>query len=197
MIWSTVGYDSPLNKHVLSRVPNLEQFRQFVLRRHNIYEDDRLQCDNLNIAFIWRRDYLAHPRNPSGRIPRKIQNEQELLERSRHKFSNHNIRGVQIDLLEMGDQLKLVSRTDILIGMHGAGLTHTLFLPRHAGLIELKPMHGSTENKHFMAMATWRRLHYMCWRNTDSFKERPGGYTIVDVDRVVNMIKQMIEEICK
>ena len=38
---------------------------------HNSLQVDNhheLNCDKLSILFIWRRDYLAHPRNPSGKI---------------------------------------------------------------------------------------------------------------------------------
>jgi protein O-GlcNAc transferase len=35
------------------------------------------------------------------------------------------------------DQLNITLNTDILIGMHGSGLTHLLFLPDWAVLFEL------------------------------------------------------------
>ncbi len=75
-----------------------------------------LNCDKLSILFIWRRDYLAHPRNPSGFIQRKVQNEQELIEKLRGKFTNYTIRGVQIDLFTMRQQLQFIDTSDILVG---------------------------------------------------------------------------------
>lgn len=35
------------------------------------------------------------------------------------------------------DQLEVTRNTDVFIGMHGAGLTHLLFLPKWATLFEL------------------------------------------------------------
>lgn len=35
------------------------------------------------------------------------------------------------------DQVRIVSQTDILVGMHGAGLTHMLFLPKWSAVFEL------------------------------------------------------------
>lgn len=35
------------------------------------------------------------------------------------------------------EQLKVIQNTDVLIGMHGAGLTHMLFLPDWASVFEL------------------------------------------------------------
>lgn len=38
---------------------------------------------------------------------------------------------------EFTEQLSVIQETDILIGMHGAGLTHLLFLPDWAAVFEL------------------------------------------------------------
>jgi capsular polysaccharide biosynthesis protein len=46
--------------------------------------------------------------------------------------------------------------------MHGAGLTHAIFLPPKAALIELTPSSYYSSN-HFAAIASWRRLHYQRW----------------------------------
>jgi len=35
------------------------------------------------------------------------------------------------------EQLSIIQDTDVLIGMHGAGLTHLLFLPDWAAIFEL------------------------------------------------------------
>ncbi|KAH3892286.1 hypothetical protein DPMN_016401 [Dreissena polymorpha] len=196
MLWATIGYDSPLNTHELTHVPILGEFRTFFLRKHGIVKNDRLSCDHLTILFIWRRDYLAHPRNPSGSVSRKIKNEEELVTAAKRNFSQHLILDVQIDLFDMRDQLKMVSQSDILIGMHGAGLTHTLFLPQHAGLIELYPTYWSQSNVHFKSMAIWRSLHYRSWQNSDTTKETENQYTVVDVNIVIELLKSMVHDMC-
>ncbi|KAH3859859.1 EGF domain-specific O-linked N-acetylglucosamine transferase-like [Dreissena polymorpha] len=196
MLWPTVGYDSPLNEHELKGVPKLEEFRTFFLRQHGIAINDKLSCDNLTIVFLWRRDYVAHPRNPSGTVSRKIKNEEEVVAAAKQHLREHSILDIQIDLLAMRDQLKMVSHTDILIGMHGAGLSHTLFLPRHAGLIELYPTYWSTANVHFKGMARWRGLYYRSWQNSDITKELNDKYTVVNVNSVISLLSSMVHEIC-
>lgn len=39
--------------------------------------------------------------------------------------------------VKFADQLEITRNTDVFIGMHGAGLTHLLFLPKWATLFEL------------------------------------------------------------
>lgn len=46
--------------------------------------------------------------------------------------------------------------------MHGAGLTHAVFLTPNSTLIELTTSLYA-ESLHFAAIARWRRLHYLRW----------------------------------
>ncbi|KAL4221942.1 hypothetical protein ACF0H5_017994 [Mactra antiquata] len=197
MVWGIMGYDSPLNKHKLKKVHYLEEFRHFFLSRHGIpVNKNILNCENLKILFIWRHNYVAHPRNPSGVVSRKIQNEDDLLSTARHVLPGHNISGIQIDKLSMENQLNLIANTDILIGMHGAGLTHALFLPKHAGLIEFYPKYWSAANVHFKSMARWRNISYTNWINTDRMRELPDNLTIIDLDTFRQLLKQMKHKLC-
>ncbi|XP_045158582.2 uncharacterized protein LOC123524440 [Mercenaria mercenaria] len=196
LIWGIVGYDSPLDEHYLPEVAYLEDFRNFFLSKHQIFPADDLNCNQLNILIIWRRDYVAHPRNPSGSVSRKVKNEDELLGKIKDVFKGHIVKGLQIDKLPMQDQLALISKTDILIGMHGAGLSHTLFLPRHSGLIEMFPLYHPSENIHFRSMAEWRHLYYMSWSNFDDERELDNHLTIVNVDEIVILATEMHQKIC-
>lgn len=196
MLWNIMGYDSPLNQHSLPAVPYVDEFRQFFLSRHGISSSSQLNCDKLTVMFLWRKDYLAHPRNPSGSVSRKIKNEEQLIASIRSLLPNHNVFGVQIDKYSMRKQLLLISKVDILVGMHGAGLSHTLFLPKHAGLVELYPVYWSNANQHFKAMARWRGLQYESWSNTDNNRELPNKYTLVNEERLVDMVRNVKKAMC-
>lgn len=197
MIWSIVGYESPLDNHLLPSVPYHEEFRQFFLSQHRISLKYELNCDKLNILIIWRHNYVSHPRNPTGSVSRKIKNEDELLKKISESFPTHNVKGIQIDALPMRKQLEIIARTDILIGMHGAGLSHTLFLPRHSGLVEMFPMYYTSENRHFRAMAGWRGLFYSSWENTNYTREAFDESTIVDENEVAKKVLNIWRIMCK
>eukprot|EP00293_Proteomonas_sulcata_P012576 CAMPEP_0184306484 /NCGR_PEP_ID=MMETSP1049-20130417/15474_1 /TAXON_ID=77928 /ORGANISM="Proteomonas sulcata, Strain CCMP704" /LENGTH=350 /DNA_ID=CAMNT_0026618761 /DNA_START=34 /DNA_END=1086 /DNA_ORIENTATION=+ len=66
---------------------------------------------------------------------------------------------VDYNLVPFQDQIRQDIQTDILIGPHGAGLSHTLFLPDRAHLVEVF-IQGSSANKHFQNFARWRGVGY-------------------------------------
>ncbi len=82
-------------------------------------------------------------------------------------------------------------KTDILISMHGAGLTHLLFVPKTSGLIELFPQY-LTYRPHFYALTKWRQQSYLMWTNSDSRNEYPNFYTEVPVNILLKLVQDMI-----
>ncbi|XP_074646887.1 uncharacterized protein LOC141902861 [Tubulanus polymorphus] len=196
LVWAAQGYNSPMNHHKLKSIPLVEDFREFFLARHNVTARIRpLNCSNVQLLFIWRHDYVAHPRNPSGSVSRKIKNEQELVNSITNKYHNIRIKAIQIDKFDMASQLKMVNEADILVGMHGAGLSHTLFLPKHAGVIEFYPAYWASSNIHFKAMAHWRKLHYERWVNRDRHNESPNHYTRIPPGVMTSLLQNILNKL--
>ena len=192
LIWSINGYDSLLNQHHLSFIPYIEQFRKFFLKSHWIDDSHKLNCDRINILVILRHDYIAHPRNPKGKVARKLKNENEILINLSSFFPSVDVKGVQIDSYQMNKQLEMISKTDILIGVHGAGLSHTLFLPKHAGIIELYPLKVSLRKENFKSFARWRKLTYMCWKNLEVENEE-NDFTYVPPNDLTDLVAKMLK----
>ena len=99
------------------RLKNLPQSR---IKGHNIenkpsnhptrefFDNHILNCSSVNVLFIWRRNYVAHPRNPSGKIQRKIANEKELVQILKHNFPHYNVRGIQMEKFSMTRQVQTI-----------------------------------------------------------------------------------------
>jgi hypothetical protein len=62
--------------------------------------------------------------NTVGGIRVLPSSEKSSHEKTKTWFPNYKIRGVQMDKLPMKEQIFLITKTNILIGMHGAGLSH-------------------------------------------------------------------------
>ncbi|GAB1600731.1 beta-1,2-xylosyltransferase RCN11-like [Argonauta hians] len=219
LVWSIIGYNSPLNAGgktpVLSQIAfsifndwtplwmytnplisYLSDFKKFVLSQFHIPNSKNLNCKNLTVLFIWRRDYVSHVHNPTGYITRKIQNEGELLKTTENFLKGHHVRGIQLDKVSVKEQLNLISTTDICIGMHGAALSYALFLPDQSALLELYPRYWPTTNLHFRSIAHWRNLTYFSWQNTDYMYEKKRGYTYIPPIVLGNMVKAAQNKLC-
>ena len=195
-VWNIPGYDSPMYDYSNpERIPLIEEFRQFFLKQYGVLGKSALGCKRLKLVIIWRRNYVAHARNPKGRIERKIWNEVELLRVAEKTGFFSFVIGIQLEKLSMKSQLSIVSNADVLVGMHGAGLTHTLFLPSHAGLIELVPEYFPPLG-HFEGLARWRGLHYLRWTNEDVSNEKSGKRTRIPPSVFRKTLFDMKQKIC-
>jgi len=192
------GYSSPLFvKQSATQLPLIEDFRSFFLSSYDIPVNRPLICDKIKILFIWRRPYLAHPRNPSGDVHRKVNNEDDVTDAIRRKYPSFTVTGIQTDSLSMRQQLQYTADADILLGMHGAGLSLCLMLPKHSALVEFMPQYIiPSYKKHFKYMAESRRIIYRRWVNTDSKLEYPDHYTKLPPEDVLKQLTQVLGEMC-
>lgn len=67
------------------------------------------------------------------------------------------------------EQVEISHNTDIFIGMHGAGLTHALFLPDWALLFEL---YNCGDVNCYQDLARLRGVSYLTWENEDKVTEK-------------------------
>ena len=195
LFWNKLGYSSELLAHSDPYLPLVEDFRQFVLDSNDLQQGrDKPDCSNLNILLISRHNY------DNRTLARQIHNEKELEQSLIRDFHNVKVRKVQLEQLSVKEQLQLVIETDILLGMHGAGLTHSLFLPVHAGVIEFLPHPDSwnLSDGHFRGISRWRNLRYIRWQNDDRANEVVTGVaTDIPVSVLKEKVSDMIQQICK
>lgn len=92
----------------------------------------------------------------SGRRQMDAALEKQLIE-SIEKLTNYPVNSVDFSNISFSEQLQIIANTDLLIGVHGNGLTHLAFLPDNATLLEFY----STQNTAFFRVfAQLRGLRY-------------------------------------
>jgi len=69
------------------------------------------------------------------------------------------VRDVDYSALDFRDQILTDLDTDVLVGPHGAGLLHSIFMPDRAALVELF-VDSSSANRHFHNFARWHGRPY-------------------------------------
>ncbi|KAL3869407.1 hypothetical protein ACJMK2_042092 [Sinanodonta woodiana] len=199
LILSPIGYESPLRLPYLKKVEEIEEFSNYFLQAFGINERKKLNCARLRVVIIWRHDYNSHPERAEagGTVFRKIQNEVEVLQQLKDSLPGHEIIDILLENISMKQQLQLIAHTDVLIGMHGAGNAHALFLPSHAVLLELFPLNSpQVIFQYFKSVCHWRKLTYVYWQNNDKNNDRPNYYTYVPPKVINTYIKRLCKKLC-
>lgn len=120
-----------------------------------------------------------------------VGNDQELvstLKSLESKTYKNNARvvfqDVDYNLLSFEDQIKMDLKTDILVGPHGAGLMHNIYMSDRATLIELS-VDGSGSLRHFFNLAHWYGRKYIGLNVNNP----------IDISSLMVTIESAIEEI--
>ncbi|XP_061185499.1 EGF domain-specific O-linked N-acetylglucosamine transferase-like [Saccostrea echinata] len=176
LIMVNSGYDGYLSHFQLPRLPFISEFTQFVANKFRICNNKKLNCSSINILIILRQD----GRNEDGSVKvteRKFYNERKLLSEIKKSLPAHRVRGVRLESFPIRTQFSFISQTDFLVGMHGAGMTYALFLPEHAGVLELFNANRDTGNLNYRTISKWRKLFYRAWQNYRVEDEFPNFET--------------------
>lgn len=195
LVWNIFGYESLMNIPKVETLPYLTEFREFVLQSFGISSGKTLNCNKLSVTVILRRDYRSHPELSDGLVLRKFLNDSEVVRTVEKLFIGHNIKGIYLENYTMKQQLEIITATDILVGMHGAGMSHILFLPKHAGCFELFPEYYD-HLLFFEAFSRWRGTKYVSWKNHDSRNEFTNYRTRIPDEVLVKHLNELKHSIC-
>lgn len=130
----------------------------FPVNRHHIEKP----LSGHNVLFIRREDYLAHPRH-GGRVESRLSNEKEVFESLKSWGSNYNSCKVNIvnglfAHMSMKEQVRAIQDASVIIGAHGAGLTHIVSAMPKTVVLEIISSHY--RRPHFALIAQWKGFEY-------------------------------------
>ncbi|CAB9519840.1 Inherit from strNOG: K03714 glycoprotein 2-beta-D-xylosyltransferase [Seminavis robusta] len=104
---------------------------------------------SLRVLLLARANYQAHPRM-DGRVSRIIQNEKQLLHfletykgpedrLPEYTIPPMDVKRVVLEEHDMAEQIVMFQQADVVVGMHGAGLSHILLARPGTTLLEIRP----------------------------------------------------------
>ncbi|XP_065068055.1 EGF domain-specific O-linked N-acetylglucosamine transferase-like [Rhopilema esculentum] len=140
-----------------SRSSLFKAFSEHVLNGLNVKQERKSKSGPLRITFLYRTTMY-----------RKIVNKDQLIE------SIKSIPNVLVDAVDFNwnmpflEQLQISHNTDIFIGIHGAGLTHALFLPDWAVLFEL---YNTDDVNCYKDLSRLRGVTYITWEDNEKIKD--------------------------
>jgi protein O-GlcNAc transferase len=133
--------------------PTLHVFARRVLDFYRI-EDPPRNPNQIVVTFIDRKE------------SRRLRDQDALFAALREDIPHVNLSVVDFAAIPFAEQLRIIRDTDVLVGVHGAGLTHTMFMRERAGVVvEMQPetlRHPQTGEPHngFRNLANMLRLDY-------------------------------------
>ncbi|XP_061946981.1 beta-1,2-xylosyltransferase [Populus nigra] len=141
-----------------------------------------------NVLFVRREDYLAHPRHV-GKVESRLSNEQEVFDSLQTWVSNHleckvNLINGLFAHMSMKEQVRAVQDASVIIGAHGAGLTHIVSATPKTIILEI--ISSYFRRPHFQLIAEWKGLEYHAI-NLDGSYAHPS----VVIDRFSRIMKSL------
>jgi len=158
-IFVPAGYSSPLSKNYrresCSHKGITREFSDYVLDQYNLSTSKVIPG---NVVVIDRQPFVSHPRSDPNNASRQFDNaEIEELQEKLKKIPGITVRLVRLEKLSFQEQLELIRQTHVLIGMHGAGLSHLLFMDeKKSNSIEFE----SNYQQHFSYLSEWKGMDH-------------------------------------
>ncbi|MQL94415.1 hypothetical protein Taro_027069, partial [Colocasia esculenta] len=183
-IFSPLGYETAMFKgltesfncrgapaHILRernddhKTARLSEFGEIIRAAFSLPVDDRLvpkPVSGHNVLFVRREDYLAHPRH-DGKVQSRLSNEQEVFDSLKewvvkHKKCNITLINGLFAHMSMKEQLHAIQEASVVIGAHGAGLTHLVSAASNTVVLEI--VSSLYRRPHFQLISAWKGLEY-------------------------------------
>ena len=152
----------------------------------NLSFDSRQNLPQLTL--VQRVDYSSNHKLTHG----VIYNFEDLLSALHFEFA-HRLRLQIVDFAQLSfqEQIQVASSTDILIGAHGAGLTHCMWMkPRQSALIEIFTTFGEGANHHYHNIAHYMEVGYFSLRSGRLSPHVVNIDTLrLKLERAINFVK--------
>lgn len=137
-----------------------------------------------NVVFVRRVHYKAHPRH-DGKIVRRLDNEDEIYTalEAAAAAPDSGIRLLNglFSSMTVTEQIAMIQEACIVVGAHGAGLSHILFAPEGEHMLEIQP--PSFQRPHFVAYTNWAASTHHLWATGSS--RPPAGEVVTRLKDIV------------
>uniref|UniRef100_A0ACD5ZMV1 Uncharacterized protein n=1 Tax=Avena sativa TaxID=4498 RepID=A0ACD5ZMV1_AVESA len=146
------------------KTARLSEFGEMIIASFDLLDDRIYSSKTLNgpnVLFVRREDYLAHPRH-SGKVESRLSNELEVFRAVENwaKGQKCNITVVNglFAHMSMKKQLRAILEASVVIGAHGAGMTHLVSATRDTKVLEI--ISSLYRRPHFALISHWKALEY-------------------------------------
>ncbi|KAF4212940.1 hypothetical protein CNMCM8980_000492 [Aspergillus fumigatiaffinis] len=122
---------------------------------------------------------------------RRLVDMEEYLARLQEDFPLVKVQSFDFASMSYKEQLEIVQDTDILAGVHGAGLTHGMFLPPGSVMVEILP--PGLNHKGFRNVAALRGLEYFSSHASNAPSAKASDWHSEDVLMEFERFKELMD----
>lgn len=171
------------------KTSRLSEFGEMLRAAFGILDLPTKPSSGHNVLFVRREDYLAHPRH-NGRVQSRLSNEQEVFDAIKKWAVNHtkckvNIINGLFAHMSMKEQLHAIHEASVVIGAHGAGLTHLVAATPDTIVLEI--ISSLYRRPHFSLISQWKGLEYHAINLAGSYARPP--MVIDELSSIVSSLK--------
>lgn len=142
----------------------LNTFRTQVLKACNITDP---VGKTRHLVIVSRKPYKRWSTDNLKKFQRVLQNEGEMVSRIEAAFPELNVTVIHMEDLDVCEQVRYAVESDVMVGVHGAGLVHFWWLRDNATALELEPA-SQKPNPSFKMLTTLTGKNYISERITGS-----------------------------
>lgn len=196
-ILAPLGYETPLfkglNEHINchgasahelwlkpdnQKTARLSEFGEMIRAAFGLPVERHIpkSTSGYNILFVRREDYLAHPRH-HGKVQTRLSNEEEVFE-SIKNWAASNQSNCKLNVINglfahmpMKEQVRAIQDAAVIVGAHGAGLTHIVSATPDTIILEI--ISSEYHRPHFELIAMWKGLEYQAINLAGSYADPP------------------------
>ena len=160
---------------------SLYSFRDRVISSCGLH--DEVNRTGNQITIVSRTPYKRWTNDDLKKFRRVLKNENELVTALRMSFPRVNVTVAHMESLDICTQVHLAHDSDVLMGVHGAGLVHLWWLQEDALALELNP-DFEIGNPSFKMLSTLTGRRYKSVRATGS-----QNLVTVNINDVISALK--------
>jgi len=194
-IWNPPGYSNILlGKKWKDCQKPMRMMEAFVADVDDAYQGAHNEDpEKISILYISRKPYRLEHVNHDF-VGRQVDNEDEVI-KALKEIKNVTVIVADFAKMSLTEQIAKSASADVMIGMHGAALSHSLWMPSWGSLVEMGSRHGL--GVFFWKIAKWAGIHFENWVNTrypSGFrKDSNGDYTTVTLESFLPQVNRAID----
>ena len=129
---------------------------------------------------------------------RRLVDEDAHMQALRDRISHMELRIVDFGTIPFAQQLEIARETDLLVGVHGAGLTHSMFLQPGSAVLEILPeglQHRGFRNLAQMLGIDYFSTHAKMSGDATGDDRWQFNNVVIDQQRLVDLVNSGVERL--